>query len=144
MADDSESKKDELIVMRMITEGKNQMRELQDDLGWRRERLEDTVDDLKDHDYVEQVQKGGDQVLAITERGRDHLPKLLGEVMDETREFVEAVTGSFQKHMSKVFPSVAVDVDIEAPESTEEFECDQCGETFDSERGMKIHAGMEH
>ncbi|MDY6766361.1 MAG: MarR family transcriptional regulator [Candidatus Nanohaloarchaea archaeon] len=146
MADDSTdgSKKDELVVMRLIAEGKDQVRDLQDSLDWSRDRVEETVDDLQDHEYVEKVQDGGDQVLAITERGREHLPKLFGEVMDETREFVEAVSGSFQKHMSKVFPSVSVDVDIDEPEAAGEYECDQCGETFDSERGMKIHAGMEH
>ncbi len=141
---DNESKKDELLVMRLIGEGKTKVQELQDSLQWSRERVEDTVDDLKDHDYIESVQSGGDQVLAITERGREEVPKLVGEVADETREFLEAVSGSFQEHMSKVFPSVSLDVDIDEPEGAGEHECGTCGKTFESERGLKIHQGMEH
>ncbi|MDY6769725.1 MAG: C2H2-type zinc finger protein [Candidatus Nanohaloarchaea archaeon] len=143
---DNESKKDELVVMRLIAEGKTQVRELQDSLEWSRDRVEQTVDDLMDHEYVEQVQEGGDQVLAITERGRRELPELVGEVMSETREFVDAVTGSFQKHLSRVFPAVSVDVDIEEPEAAEAggHECPTCGKSFDTERGLKIHSGMEH
>lgn len=139
-----ESRKDELLVMRLIAEGKTQVKELQDALDWSRERVEDTIEDLQRNEYVEKVQKGSDEVLAITERGRQHLPKLFGEVMGETREFVDAVSGSFQKHMSKVFPKVSVDVTIEEPEGAGEFECDSCGKTFESERGLKIHQGMEH
>lgn len=141
---DNESKKDELLVMRLIGEGKNKVQELQDTLEWSRERVEETVDDLKDHDYVESVQSGGDQVLAITERGREEVPKLVGEVADETREFLEAVSGSFQEHLSKVFPSVSLDISVEEPEAAGEFECSECGKTFTSERGLKIHQGMEH
>lgn len=144
MADNDESTKDELLVMRLIGEGKTKVQELQESLQWSRERVEDTVDDLKKNEYVESVQSGGDQVLAITERGREEVPKMVGEVAGETREFLEAVSGSFQKHMSKVFPSVSLDVDIEEPEGAGDYECDTCGKAFESERGLKIHQGMEH
>ncbi|MFB6076822.1 MAG: hypothetical protein ABEK12_01680, partial [Candidatus Nanohaloarchaea archaeon] len=144
MADESESRKDELLVMRLIGEGKNRVSDLQETLEWSRERVEDTVSDLQDHDYVEQAQQGGDQVLAITERGREEIPKMIGEVADETREFLEAVSGSFREHMGKVFPSVSLDLDIETPEGEGDYECDACGKTFESERGLKIHEGMEH
>lgn len=144
MTDDESSTKDELLVMRLIGEGKNKVQDLQDSLQWSRERVEDTVADLRESDYVESAQSGGDQVLAITERGRDEIPKMIGEVADETREFLEAISGSFQEHMSKVFPSVSLDLDVEEPESADEYECDACGKTFDSERGLKIHNGMEH
>lgn len=144
MAENDESTKDKLLVMRMIEEGKTRVKDLQETLDWSRERVEETVEDLRDHDYVESIQEGGDQVLAITERGRDEIPKLLGEVADETRSFLESVSGSFQEHMSKVFPSVSLDVEVESPESAGEYECSKCGETFDSEQGLKIHKGMQH
>lgn len=142
MAD--ESKQDELLVMRLIAEGETRVRELADRLDWNRDRVEATVADLQQHEYVEQMQEGGDQVLAITERGQKHLPQLVGEVMDETRNYLDAVSASFQEHMDKVFPSISLDVEIEEPEGEGAFECASCGESFDSERGLKIHEGMEH
>ncbi len=142
MAD--ESKQDELLVMRLIAEGETKAKELADRLGWSQDRLEETLDDLQEHEYVQQAQKGGDRVLAITERGRDEIPRLVGEVMDETREYLDAVSESFRTHMDKVFPRVSLEVEIEEPETGGAFECDACGESFDSERGLKIHEGMEH
>lgn len=130
--------------MNAIAMGKTQVRELQESLDWSRERVEENLDDLKDHEYVETVQQGGDRVLAITERGKRHFPEMLGEMMEETRAFVDSVSTTFQEHMDKVFPSVSVDVEIEEPESAGEHTCSACGETFDSERGLKIHQGMEH
>ncbi|MFB6166903.1 MAG: hypothetical protein ABEJ62_01425 [Candidatus Nanohaloarchaea archaeon] len=141
---EEESRKDELLVMRLIAEGKTRMQDLQDNLEWSRERIEDTVNDLKEHEYVESMQKGGDQVLAITERGRDEFPKMMGEVMEETREFMDALSDTFRKHMDKVFPAVSIDVDIEEPEGSGDYECEACGKSFESERGLKIHQGMEH
>ncbi|MFB6265662.1 MAG: hypothetical protein ABEI07_01105 [Candidatus Nanohaloarchaea archaeon] len=139
-----ESKKDELLVMRLIAEGKTQVRDMADSLGWDRKRVEETVEDLKQHEYVETAQEGGVQVLEITERGREHLPQLVGEVMDETRDYLDAVSDTFQRHMDKVFPEVSLDIEIEEPETGMEQKCTKCGKTFESERGLKIHSGMEH
>ncbi|MCJ7479313.1 MAG: hypothetical protein MUP63_04010 [Candidatus Nanohaloarchaeota archaeon QJJ-7] len=139
-----ESKKDELVVMRLIAEGKTQVKDLADSLGWSPERVEATVEDLKRHEYVESAQTGGDQVLAITERGREHLPQLIGEVMGETREYLDAVSETFRRHMDKVFPKVSLDIDIEEPDTGTEHACNKCGKAFESERGLKVHQGMEH
>lgn len=38
----------------------------------------------------------------------------------------------------------ADDEDAVADASDNEYVCDECGETFDSERGLSIHNGMKH
>lgn len=115
MADDDskDSKRDELIVMRMIGEGKDRVNEIAETLDWTRDRVEDTVDDLREHKYVKQVQDGGDQVLKVTDRGVREVPKMARDVADDTRQFVDNVMGSFQKHFSSVLPNVTVDVNVE-------------------------------
>ncbi len=114
MADDSkDSKRDELVVMRMISEGKDRIGEITESLGWKRGRVEETVEDLKENKYVKQVQDGGDQVLKVTDRGVREVPKLARDVAEDTREFVDSVMGSFQKHVNRVMPNVTVDVNVE-------------------------------
>lgn len=105
--------------MGLIGEGKNKVNELVDTLNWTRDRVEETIDDLRDSDYVKQVQQGGEEVLEITDRGREHLPKLVEEVADDTRDFLESVSSSFQKHFDQVFPKVDIDIRIKKPKDEE-------------------------
>ncbi len=112
MADDSK-KRDELVVMRLIGEGKNRVNDLTETLDWTRDRVEETVDDLREHDYVQQVQDGGDKVLKVTDRGVKEVPRLARDVADDTREFVDSVMSTFQKHFSNVLPNVTIDVNVE-------------------------------
>lgn len=118
MADNngSKSKRDELLVMRLISEGKNRVKDLTETLGWTRDRVEETVDQLKDNDYVKQVSEGGDRVLEVTDRGVKEVPKLARDVADDTREFVDSVMDTFQKHFNKVFPRVTIDINVEKPD----------------------------
>lgn len=112
MADD-DSKRDELIVMRLIGEGKDRIDELNETLDWTRDRVEETVDDLKENKYVKRVSDGGDQVLTVTDEGLSQVPKLAQEVADDTREFVDSVIGTFQKHFDKALPQIEIDVNVE-------------------------------
>lgn len=112
MAEESK-KRDELVVMRLISEGKNRVSDLTETLDWTRDRVEETLEDLRENEYVERVQEGGDQVLRVTDQGVKEVPKLARDVAEDTREFVDSVLGSFQKHFSKVFPKVTVDVNVE-------------------------------
>lgn len=105
-------KRDELIVMRLIGEGKNRVGELTETLDWTRDRVEETVDGLKENKYVKQVSDGGDQMLKVTDKGVKEVPRLAKDVADDTREFVDSVLGTFHKHFSKVFPSYSVDLNI--------------------------------
>lgn len=123
MADDDGKKdrlRDRLHVMSLIGAGRNQVDELMDALDWTRDRVEETVDDLSDHDYVKRVQDGSDQILEITDRGRDEVPKLMQDVADDTREFFESVADTFQKHFDRVFPKVRVNVDVDVEEPDDE------------------------
>lgn len=114
MADDNSSKKrDELIVMRMIGEGKNRVNELTETLDWTRDRVERTVNDLKENRYVKTVSDSGDQALTVTDQGINEIPKLARDVADDTRQFIDNVMGSVQQHFNKVLPSVTVDVNVE-------------------------------
>lgn len=142
---EEESKKDELLVMRLIGEGKNRMKDLRKSLKWSQERLEETIDHLQKGEYIKVAQKTGDRVLKITERGRKELPKLLGEVAKESREFIETFSDSFEKIFNNVFPNVSVDVNIEETEGEQEsYTCKKCGQEFSSERALEIHKGSEH
>lgn len=111
MADD-ESKRDELVVMRLIGEGKNRMEELNNSLDWTRDRVERTVDDLKEHRYVKTVSDGGDQVFKVTEKGVNEIPKLARDVADDTREFVDNVLDTFRTHFDRVVPDIDIDVTV--------------------------------
>ncbi len=114
MADKSDdSKRDKLKVMRMIGEGKNRIGELAETLDWTRDRVEETVDDLKENKYVKQATEGGDQVLEITDRGVREVPEMARDVANDTRDFVDNVMGSFQKHFNRVTPNVTVDVNVD-------------------------------
>lgn len=105
-------KRDELIVMRLISEGKDRVGDLSETLDWTRDRVEETVDDLKANKYVKQASDGGDQVLKVTDKGVKEVPRLARDVADDTREFVDSVLGTFHKHFNKVFPSYDVDINI--------------------------------
>lgn len=111
MANESK-KRDELVVMRLIGEGKNRVADLTETLDWTRDRVEDTVDDLKEHEYVKQVSDGGDKVLKITDQGVKEVPRLARDVADDTREFVDSVMDTFQKHFNNVVPDVTVDINV--------------------------------
>lgn len=114
MADKSDDKKrDELVVMRMIDEGKNRVKDLTETLDWTRDRVEETVDNLQANDYVKKVSDSGDQVLEITDQGVREVPRLARDVADDTRKFVESVMDTFQRHAEKVFPRVTIDVNVE-------------------------------
>lgn len=121
MADDSDkqSKRDELRIMKLINEGKDRVGELDDSLDWTRDRIEDTLEDLKSSKYVKSVSEGGDEVLKITDRGMNQIPKLLNDVAEDTRDFVDSVAASFQKRVNKVLPKVELDVTVKDPEDEE-------------------------
>lgn len=117
MADKKKSeKKDKLLVMRMIEEGQNRVKDIQETLDWTRERAEETVEDLRESEYVEYAQKGQEEALKITERGREELPEMVREVADETRDFLDSVTNTFSKHLGKVFPKVDINVTVNKPD----------------------------
>lgn len=114
MADEAgDGKRDKLAVMRLIEEGKTRVGELSETLDWTRDRVEETVEDLKANKYVKQVSDGGDQVLKVTDQGVNQIPKLAQDVANDTREFVDSVMGTFQKHVNKVFPKVSIDINVE-------------------------------
>lgn len=105
-------KKDKLLVMRLIEEGQNRVNDLQETLDWTRDRVEETVEDLRDSDYVEYAQKGQEEALKLTERGREEIPALVRDVADETRDFLESVTNTFSKHLGNMLPDIDIDVTV--------------------------------
>lgn len=142
---EEEPKKDELLVLRLLGEGINRIKELQERLEWSQERVEKTIKILRKNKYVKVAEETGDEVIKITDRGRKEIPKLLGEVIKESREFVESVSDSFQEHFYKIFPKVKINIEIEEPEGKEEpHTCKKCGQEFESERALEIHQGSEH
>lgn len=108
----SKKKRDELVVMRLISDGKNKVKDLTESLDWTRERVENTVDELQENKYVKRASEGGEDVLKITDQGVREVPKLARDVADDTREFVESVMSDFHKHFSKVVPQYIVDINI--------------------------------
>ncbi len=146
MAEEKETKKDELLVLRLIGEGINRIKEIQERLEWSRERVEKTVELLRKNEYVQNAEKASDRVLQITARGQKELPKLMGEVIQESRKFINSVSKTFEKRFSKIFPKIDIEVKIDEgeEESGETYTCKKCGQNFESERALELHQGSEH
>lgn len=111
MAEDSK-KRDELVVMRLIGEGKNRVTELTETLDWGRDRVEETVDDLRENEYIKQASEGGDRVLEITDQGVKEVPRLARDVADDTRDFVDSVMDTFHQHFTEIFPKYTIDINV--------------------------------
>lgn len=143
---EEEAKKDELLVLRLIGEGIDRIKEIQKRLEWSRDRVEKTVDILRKNDYIQNVEKAGDRALEITSRGQKELPKLMGEVIQESREFIDSVSKTFEKRFSKILPKIDIEVKIDEGEEEEEdtHSCEKCGQEFESESALEVHKGSEH
>ncbi len=143
---EEETKKDELLVLRLVGEGIERMNEIQKRLEWSRERVENTVETLRENNYIETVEKAGERVLEITSKGQEELPKLMGEVIQESREFINSVSKTFEKRFSKILPEIDIEVNVgeEEGETEETYTCEKCDEEFESEEALGIHKGSEH
>lgn len=106
--DDADTK-DKLLVMEMIENGRQSVSDVAESLGWDEDRVTDRLEDLRENDYVEQVEEGRDRVYELTEPGREHIPKLVGELAEQTREFVDGVQESVSKHVGPLVPKVSVE-----------------------------------
>lgn len=107
---DTDEKRDELIVMEMIHNGKKTVDELVDSLGWDESRVKERLDELKEKDYVKKnVEASRDAFYTLTERGQKELPELVTDLVEETKEFVDGVRGSFEKHLGPLLPKVDVE-----------------------------------
>lgn len=113
---EEESKKDELLVLRLIGEGIDKTKDIQEKLEWSRERVEKTIKSLRKNEYIQTAKKAGDQALEITKRGQKELPKLMEEVIQESQEFINSVSKTFERRFSKIFPQVDIEVNIEKEE----------------------------
>lgn len=145
MSEEKESKKDELLVMKLVGEGINKLKQLQKRLKWSQERVEKTIETLRKNEYVKTAGETGEEVIKITDRGRKELPKLMGEVIKESRDFIGSVSDSFQKHFYNVFPKIKINIEIEEPKGEEKpHVCKKCGQEFETEHALEIHQGSEH
>ncbi|MCJ7429348.1 MAG: hypothetical protein MUP66_03055 [Candidatus Nanohaloarchaeota archaeon QJJ-5] len=106
---DDDDTKETLMVMEMVQNGKKTVSDVADSLGWDEDRVRGKLEELRDHDYVEQVEEGTDRVYELTEPGRKHIPKLVGELAEETKDFVENVQESVSKHVGPLVPKVTVE-----------------------------------
>lgn len=72
----------------------------------------------------------------------------VGESTDEATEEEENAVDTAEPAEppgSSPAPAAATTVqETEEETASDEFTCDECGEAFDSERGLKIHTGMKH
>lgn len=105
----TEDTKDTLLVMEMIESGKQTVSDVADSLDWDEDRVRDRLEDLRDNDYVERVEDSRDRVYELTEPGRKHIPKLVGELAEETSDFVDQVQDSVSKHVGPLVPDITID-----------------------------------
>lgn len=143
---EEETKKDELLVLRLIEEGIERMSEIQKRLQWSQERVENTVETLRENNYIETAEKAGERALEITAQGQKEIPKLMREVLKESREFIKSVSETFEKRASKILPEIDIEVNVgeEGEETVETYTCEKCDEEFESEEALGIHKGSEH
>lgn len=105
----TEKKKEEVILLEMISEGRKSVEQMMDDLDWDESRVKKRLDELVDKDYLKRnVESGKKTIYELTEPGREHIPELVEEVVEETRDWVDNVRGSFEKHLGAMLPEVDV------------------------------------
>lgn len=105
----TEKKKEEVVLLKMVKDGRKSVEEMVDSLDWEESRIKKRLDDLVDKDYLqENVESGKETIYELTEPGREHIPKLVNEVVEETRDWVDSVKGSVEKHIGPLLPDVEV------------------------------------
>ncbi|MDY6771053.1 MAG: winged helix-turn-helix transcriptional regulator [Candidatus Nanohaloarchaea archaeon] len=105
----TEKKREQVVLLEMIDNGKQSVQELVDSVDWSESRVRERLDDLVDEDYIRKnVESSKKTIYEITEPGREHIPKLVDEVVEETRDWVEGVRGSVEKHVGALLPEVEV------------------------------------
>lgn len=114
---ESDRKKQEVMIMEMISEGKKTVTDLADSLGMQPDMVKDRLNELMEKEYIqENVESGKDKVYTLTERGQKEIPALVRDVLEETQDFVDGVRGSFEKHLGPLLPKV----DIQWPKKRDE------------------------
>jgi predicted ArsR family transcriptional regulator len=114
---ESDRKKQEVMIMEMISEGKKTVTDLADSLGMQPDKVKARLNELIEKDYIqENVESGKDKVYTLTERGQKEIPALVRDVLEETQDFVDGVRGSFEKHLGPLLPKI----DIQWPKKRDE------------------------
>ncbi|MDY6778373.1 MAG: winged helix DNA-binding protein [Candidatus Nanohaloarchaea archaeon] len=114
---ETEEKKEELVLLELINEGKRSLNEMKDELNWEDSRIKERLDDLMEKDYIsENVKSGKKTFYEITERGQEEIPALVEDVVEETQSFVKGVRSSFEKHIGPLLPRI----DVEWPRKKKE------------------------
>lgn len=108
--DSIEERIKQLKVLDLLEKGKKTSKDIAEKLGLDKEKADDIVEKLKDKRYIKEDSKAGEIAFQVTERGKEEIPELVEETVDETGEFVEDLKETFKDHLKPLIPRIEVEM----------------------------------